>query len=305
MTTHAPLSPSSRLRGGVRRRFATGHAIRIAAAAGVLVVLATLTALAWTPRGDLAPREVPGAGWIVALRDGSVVARVPGEAERVLLPTWSERPSPDLLTSTQQLTSREIAFDPERRLLWYSDTHSAIRSVHVDSGEAGPYLLGFADLSAPGCGLTSDARHMAVDLRHRTLIVPTLTGNVLFYSLDDMTMTGGLGTAFFGDVVYGGFRHFAVDPATGLTWYANAQGDFIEADLARGTRTGRVVPLARQDHGAPNAYRPMAIDPARRQLIYRTADDRLAAFDLRTLVPVNDVAIAPDAPDALAYFTAR
>ncbi|MGE3857049.1 MAG: hypothetical protein AB7G21_08860 [Dehalococcoidia bacterium] len=300
MATHAPSSSPLRLRDGVR-----GLRVPGAVAMSLLVAAALAVAvLAWMPRGPGAGvLATPDAGWIVANDDGSVLARVPGEADRVLLPPWSERPSPDVLFPGARLSSREVAFDPVRRLLWYSDSHSAIRSVFVDTGEAGPYLLGFADLSAPGCGLTSDARHMAIDLKHRRLVVPTLTGNVLFYSLDDVTMVGGLGVAFFGDVVYGGFRHFAVDPATGLAWYATATGDLVEADLVRGTRTGRIVPLARQDGGAPNAYRVMAIDAARRQLVYRTKDGRLAGFDLRTLAPVSDLSLA-DAPEAYTYLGA-
>lgn len=297
MATHTFPGPSLWLGDGVRRRNAAGvvaTSLLVAAALAVVV-------LAWSSRGDEAGTPAtPDAGWLVARGDGSVIARVPGQADRVILPTWAERPSPDTLIGGARFTSREIAFDPERRLLWYSDTHSAIRSVFIDTGEAGPYLLGFADLSAPGCGLASDARHMAVDLKHRRLVVPTLTGNVLFYSLDDVTMVGGLGVSFFGDVVYGGFRHFAVDPVTGLAWYATAQGDLVEADLVRGTRTGRIVPQARQDHGAPNAYRVMAIDAARRQLVYRTEDGRLAGFDLRTLDPVAAPSLAEGA-DAFTY----
>lgn len=300
MATRAAPGPSLRLGHGVRRRSPAGVVVTSLLVAATLAVVV----LAWTSRGeDTTAPAMPDAGWLIARGDGSVIARVPGEADRPILPTWAERPSSDTLIGGARFTSREIAYDPERRLLWYSDTHSAIRSVFIDTGEAGPYLLGFADLSAPGCGLTSDARHMAVDLKHRRLIVPTLTGNVLFYSLDDVTMVGGLGVSFFGDVVYGGFRHFAADPETGLTWYATAQGDLVEADLVRGTRTGRIVPQAAQDRGAPNAYRVMAIDAARRQLVYRTEDGRLAGFDLRTLAPVAGVTLA-EAADAFAYLGA-
>jgi len=234
-----------------------------------------------------------GDGWIMALRDGSVVAHVQGGTDRVLLPPWTERPSEDAVGLGQTLGSREVAFDPATRRLWYSDTHDAIRSINIDTGAAGPSLRGFADLSAPGCGVTSDARHMAVDLVHRRLIVPTQTGSVLFYDLDDATMNGGLGIAFFGDIVSGGFRHFASDPGTGLAWYANARGDFIEADLMRGVKTGRIIPQTAQDHGRANAFRELAIDGHRRLLVYRTTDERLAAFDLRTLQPAAPVLADP------------
>jgi len=298
MTTHAPISRSPLPAAGVR-----GATARVAVAACLIAVTAALAALAWTARGasDVPATSLPGSGWIVALHDGSVVQRIPGEVERVLLPPWSERPTQDTLAAGEQLTSREIAYDPVRRRLWYSDTHNAVRSIDMESGAPGPFILGFADLSAPGCGLTSDARHVAIDLKHRRLVVPTLTGNVLFYSLDDMTMTGGLGVAFFGDVVYGGFRHFAIDPTSGLAWYANAQGDLVEADLERGTRTGRVIPRSRQDHGAPNAFRPLAIDPARGLLIYRTTDARFAAFDLRTLAARSELDASTADAEAITY----
>ncbi len=297
MTTHTPWSHALTAAAGVRRLVPRG--VLVVAVVTLFTVLATVSARL-SPPGPVAS-AVPG-GWIVALDDGAVVARVPDQPDRVLLGPWSVRPTEDAINAGEELSSREVAFDPVRRLLWYSDTHTAIRSLNIDSGEPGPFLLGFADLSAPGCGVTSDARHVAVDLKHRQLIVPTLTGNVLFYDLDDMTMNGGLGVAFFGDVVFGGFRHFASDPVTGVAWYANARGDFVEADLISGTRTGRVIPRVRQDHGAPNAFRPMTIDPARRLLVYRTAEGGFAAFDLETLqpTPVQFPAL-PGTAAALAY----
>lgn len=250
-------------------------------------------------------RPVPAAatgGWLLALHDGSVVERRRGQPDRIILPPWSTRPTADLISPGETLGSREIAYDAKRDLLWYGDTHSAIHSIHVATGRPGPELLGFADTSVPGCGITSNARAMAIDPVHDRLIVPTLTGSVLFYDLGEMVPAGGLGVAFFGDVLVGGFRHFAVDPASGLGWYASAAGDLVEVDLARPQKTGRVIPFARQE-GAPSmGGREIAIDPVRRLLVYRTEDRRLAAFDLRTLRPVAPVQADPiEGLGAFAY----
>jgi protein SCO1/2 len=232
----------------------------------------------------------PAGAFYLALDDGSVVevdSRT-GSVVRQLLPTWREAPSPDPAARDGVVGAREVAFDPETRMLWYADTHEVIRSVHVDTGRPGPHIAHFSDAAFPGCGVANAARHVSIDLGHRRLIVPILTGSVLFYDLATAELADGIGPAFFGsDLVLGGFRHFVADAATATVWYATSRGDLVEIETRTQRRTGRVIPVEVQDTGAPNAFREMVIDPMSRTLVYQTSDGRLAAIDLETLDPIE------------------
>ncbi|MHC4109145.1 MAG: SCO family protein, partial [Planctomycetota bacterium] len=237
---------------------------------------------ATTARGD--------GAFYLAFDDGAVaeVDSVTGEVRRMLLRPWSEAPSPDPTARDGALGAREVAFDPVTRLLWYADTHEFIRSIHVDSGEPGPELTQFSDAALPGCGVANAARHVSIDLARRRLIVPVLTGAVLFYDLETAKLVDAIGPAFFGsDLVLGGFRHFSADPATDSIWYATSRGDLVEMSTASRQRTGRIIRIEEQEDGARNAYREMVIEPTRRVLIYQTRTGRLASFDLLTLERID------------------
>jgi protein SCO1/2 len=239
-----------------------------------------------------------------AYPDGSVTRvdpAAPGRVEQVL-PTYAEQPPPDD-TQGGTLRAREIAYDPQTHLLWYAETHDAIHSVDLETGRPGPGIAAFGDVGIVGCSVLGNARSIALDLGRRRLIVPELTGAVLIYDLDTLELVAGIGPATFDDIVLGGFRHVVVDPATGYLWWAAANGDFVEYDLERQTRTGRVVHTEAPPDALGNAFRDLQVDPGRNLLVFQTAPDRLAAVDLETLEPVSlgitasgfgHFAVAPD-----------
>jgi hypothetical protein len=240
------------------------------------------------------PNQLSGT-YLLALEDGSVieVSAQTGHLLREVLVSWERRASVD--AKGFALGAREIAYDHVTGRLWYADSHEAVRSIDLATGTPGPSITGFADAALPGCGVANAARHIAVDVVGRRLIVPSLTGSVLFFDLDSADLIDAVEPGSFGlDWVVSGFRHYAVDPVTGGAWYATSDGELVEVASDLRTRTGRTLALDEQDAPAANAYREMFVEPSGRLLVYQTADGRLVSVDLETLEPAAYTAAFQD-----------
>ncbi len=263
---------------------AAAQAAAAAAAAHVVPSPPTATPGARTPSRAVAAGGRPSTLFF-AYPDGSVVRVAPGDGgTETVLPDYATQPPPDD-SEGGTLRAREVAYDPVTDRLWYAESHDAVHSVDLATGEPGPSLTGFGDVGIVGCSILGNARAMAIDVARRRLLLPQLTGAVLIYDLDTLKLVGGIGPGTFGDIVLGGFRHLAIDPSTGRLWWAAANGDFVEYDLDRGARTGRVVHTDVRAHTLGNAFRGLQVDPARNLLLYQTGPGRLAAVDLSTLAP--------------------
>ncbi len=173
--------------------------------------------------------------------------------------------------------AREIAFDPETRLLWYSATDNQIYSVHVDTLDNGPSIT-----SIPGA-IIGSARHLFIDYTNRKLIVPITDGSVIFYNLSDQQQSGSIPSNFFTDGNVGAFRHFASDARTGNLWYAATDGSFREMNPVTSTHTGRVISFSEQTGANPGGGRHFVIDTVRNLLVYMVTDDSMASINLDTL----------------------
>ncbi len=172
---------------------------------------------------------------------------------------------------------REIAFDPETQLLWYSATDNLIHSVNVSSLAAGPMISG-----VPGAAIGAD-RHLFIDYVRRALLVPITDGSVEIYSLSTRQSVGSIPAALFLDGNIGAFRHFASDPVSGNLWYAATDGSFREIDPDTSSLTGQQIPFSEQTGANPGGFRHLVIDAARNLLLYMVTNDSVASIDLGTL----------------------
>jgi hypothetical protein len=96
--------------------------------------------------------------FIFARPDGNVamVNLAAGATPLELLPA----PFPD----SQSTVQRELAYDSDAGLLWYSDNHTRIESIDVATREPGPTLNSFRDVAIIGCTVSGTGRPLAVDV---------------------------------------------------------------------------------------------------------------------------------------------
>lgn len=224
-----------------------------------------------------APAQGASARWFFALSDGSVVMRE-GGAESVVLPPWTERPSPDSLALRQYPGAREVSYDAATQTLWYADTHETLFSLNLATGTEGTPLRGFADAALPGCGVVDLSREFAFIPATGEVILSTLVGSTVMYDAGSHRMTRALGPAAFGGMLLSQFRLFVAHPSEPVAWYVDGAGVFHEADVRDWSDTGRTAgPLP----GAPaGATVEAAIDPSTGLLLYLREDGTLAAWDL-------------------------
>jgi hypothetical protein len=229
-------------------------------------VACVTTAIAIPPGGDES-----SATMYYSRTDGAVGAvDIDTETEAVAVPS-------NAFAGAIVGAAREIAFDPETRLLWYSATDNIIHSVNVDTLVAGGTISG-----VPGAAIGAE-RHLFIDYARRALLVPITDGSVEIYSLSTRQSVGSIPAALFLDGNVGAFRHFASDPTTGNLWYAATDGSFREIDPDTSSLTGRQVPFSEQTGGNPGAFRHFVVDTGRNLLLYMVTDDSVASVDLGTL----------------------
>jgi len=248
---------------------------------------------------DRTPASSSAAGgraerWFFALGDGSVIMREADGIERQVLRPWSEQPSDDELARRQYPGAREIAYDAETATLWFADTHEAIHSVNVDTGERGLSIDGFADAALPGCGVADLSREFAL-LPGGRLIVPTLLGTTVIYSTEDGSMVGALSPGAFGSPLLAQFRPFIA--AGSHAWFADAAGVLHAFDPQQWTLLEASVALP----DAPgSALVEIALSPDGMTIYYLAESGELRAWDavsgatteLPPAVPADTRAIA-------------
>ena len=217
-----------------------------------------------------------GVRWFFAIGDGSVVMREADGTEREVLAPWSVQPSEDDLARLQYPGARELAYDATTAMLWFADTHEAIHSVNVDTGERGPTIEGFADAALPGCGVADLSREFAL-LPGGRLIVPTLLGTTLVYSTEDGSMLTALSPMAFGAPLLAQFRPFVAPASGNVGWYVDGSGVMHEFDIDSWVLAeGAVGPLP----DAPaSAFLEAVIDPTSGVLVYLTEEGELRAWD--------------------------
>lgn len=235
--------------------------------------------------------------WFFALGDGSVVMRDAEGLETQVLAPWSVRPSEDDLALRQYPGAREIAYDRATGMLWFADTHEAIHSVDIETGERGPSIDGFSDAALPGCGVADLSREFAL-LPGGQIIVPTLLGTTLVYDSTDGRMMGALDPTAFGPPLLGQFRPFIAVPGTDDGWFVDALGRMHEFDTNSWTVTG--VEIGTLPDAPPSAFLEIALDPTTGHLFYLTTDQELRGWDMDAGKPVPVPFDPPPGTRALA-----
>lgn len=211
--------------------------------------------------------------WFFALGDGSVLMREADGTEQQVLRPWSEQPSPDDLAQGRTLGGREVAYDAATRTLWFADTHEAIHSINVDTGEPGISIEGFADAALPGCGVADLSREFAL-LPDGRLIVPTLLGTTLVYHAADGSMATALSPTAFGTPLLGDFRPFIAVGASG--WFADNTGVLHAFDPQSWTLPEESLSLPEAPR---NARIEIALSPDGGTIYYLGEDGALRAWD--------------------------
>ncbi len=244
--------------------------------------------------GDADARE----RWFFALGDGSVLMREADGTERQVLPSWSEQPSDDDLARRQYPGAREIAYDPTAQVLWFADTHEAIHSINVETGERGPSIDGFADAALPGCGVADLSREFAV-LPGGQLIVPTLVGTTVVYSTEDGSMVGALSPTAFGAPLLGAFRPFAATPASTDAWYVDGSGVLHGIDLEDWSLTESAIPAL--PDAVATALVEVALSPDGSTMYYLAESGELRAWDIAGGTASATSITAPPDTRAIAF----
>ena len=242
--------------------------------------------------GDSEPER-----WFFALGDGSVLMREADGAERQVLPPWSEQPSEDDLAQRQYPGARELAYDSTTHVLWFADTHEAIHSVNVDTGERGPSIDGFADAALPGCGVADLSREFAL-LPGGRIVVPTLLGTTLVYRTEDGSMETALSPAAFGSPLLGQFRPFAVGLHGSTGWFADSTGGLHAFDTTQWTVLEVAIPSL--PGAPPTALVEVALSPDGSTIYYLADDGELRAWDVASGVAVVTPVTAPTDTRAIA-----
>ncbi len=250
----------------------------------VAVVALSLTVGGYASR-DRAQRipADPPAWMVVAAADGSVTRfSTLGGPRDVLVD--------DASSGLFGVASTQIAVDDRRQLLWYSDTHAAVRSIRMDTLEAGPTLSGFADVALVGCSTISDGRPVAVDARRRRLFAPSSTGGILVFDADSLTLIGAIGAGAL-ETEPGMLPAVAVDEESGALWYASADGSAVE--LVASEATWR--PSGRRVHVGTSMHDVRSLTVGGNELVALRSDGVPSAFELETLAPSEGPTL-PTAP---------
>jgi hypothetical protein len=236
------------------------HFLRCLAAICTLLLLAG-SSFSTHAQGILFYARTDGAAAGLSVPDGNEVHVVPA----------------NVFTGANPGAAREIAFDPETRLLWYSATDNQIYSVNVDTQAAGPSISGI-----PG-GIIGGARHVYIDYARRHLLATISDGSIQKYDLATQQSAGSIPANFFTDGNIGEFRHVASDVRSGTIWYAATDGSFREMNPDTLTETGRMILFNVQTGANPGAFRHFVVDHVRNLLLYAVTDGSIASIDLTTL----------------------
>ncbi|MFA7297302.1 MAG: hypothetical protein WC211_09005 [Dehalococcoidia bacterium] len=241
------------------------HVPRAALVAGLAVVV-LLVAL--TARAMLAtPPATPGA-LAFAYADGRVEWVTAGSEGVRALPA-------DALVRLYADSHTQLALDVRGSRLWYSDSHTAVRSIDLATLEPTLTLTGFADAALVGCATISDGRPIALDATRRRLFVPVGTGGVLVYDPDTLTLESAIATSAV-ETEPGLLPALAVDPRSGALWYGARNGDLVELAAGSYRPTGRRLAYAPDAH----VLRSLAVVDG--QLVALAGDGGLRAYDLAT-----------------------
>lgn len=212
----------------------------------------------------------PGGILYYANTDGSAVAldMQGNEVATILAPSF---------TGGNPGAAREIAFDPDTRLMWYSATDGQLYSVNVDTLAAGPSIRNVPDAS-PGAG-----RHVFIDYLRNRVVTPLTNGSALRFRAGNQRQAGTYRSTVFPGANAGAFRHLTYDPRSGNYWYSVTDGSITEHNGATGKATGRKIRQPQLRGANPGAFRHLAVDPVRNILLYAVTDGSIAAVNLATL----------------------
>lgn len=239
---------------------------RRVALAIVVAVMALATVV--TIRVALAPPVAAPSTLALAYADGRVEWLTAGVEGVRTIPA-------DALVHLYADPHTQLAIDVRGGRLWYSDTHSAVRSVDLSSLEPALTLTGFADAALVGCATVSDGRPIALDAARRRLFVPVGTGGVLVYDPDTLALQSAISASAI-ETEPGLLPALAVDQRTGALWYGSRTGDLVELSA----RTYR--PTGRRFGYAPDAHvlRSLAVHDG--HLLALAGDGVTRAYDLAT-----------------------
>lgn len=216
---------------------------------------------------ELSSSSPPAAAALtLAFEDGSLARLSVGGGALEKLPA-------ETLRSVHAVTSTQLALDRRTGLLWYSDSHTTIRSVDLQTGEPHGSLGGFADVALVGCATTGEGRPLAIDSLRRRLFVPVATGGILAYDLDTLRLTGVISAASL-ETEAGLLPAIAVQEPTGALWYGAADGSIAEVGGATLRPTGRRLQYAHDAH----ALRALTFAGGR--LLALDMDGSLRRYDL-------------------------
>lgn len=241
------------------------HVPRAALAAAAVVLAVVVLGVALTVRSMLAPPPaVPALAFTYV--DGRVEWMTAGSEGVRTVPA-------DALVHLYADPHTQLALDVRGSRLWYSDSHTAVRSIDLATLEPTLTLTGFADAALVGCATVSDGRPIALDVTRRRLFVPVGTGGILVYDPDTLALQSAIPTSAV-ETEPGLLPALAVDPRSGALWYGARSGDLVE--LAAGTYrpTGRRLPYAPDAH----VLRSLAVTEG--QLLALAGDGSLRAYDL-------------------------
>lgn len=243
----------------------------------MLMALGVLLALEWGGARDRLGLVPPSPGlpvsFAVAFDDGSLARLAANGDTAAIMPA-------DALPHVFEVSGMQIAADTRRGVLWYSDSHTSIRSVDLATHRLGVSLGGFADVALVGCATTGDGRPLAIDSVRRQLYVPVATGGVLAYDLDTMRLSGVISSSAL-ETETGLLPAVAVDERSGALWYGASSGAIVEIGASTHRATGRRLVYAVDAH----TLRAMTVADGR--LLALGADGTLRAYDLARLREVE------------------
>jgi len=181
-------------------------------------------------------------------------------------------------------TRRNIAYDPDEDLLWYSADDSNVHSLYVSTLAAGPIIsdIGDAPLGA--------IRTIAIDSFVRRLYISSSLGHVEVYNLQTNAKMFTIPLSAFGSTEPnpGNRRRLAAD-GNGNLWYAANDGDFKEFVPRQDSPsfTGRVIQFVAQNEPLnPRQYRAFVTagwPNHDHHLYYATSEGDVLSFNLDTL----------------------
>ena len=254
----------------MERRSRAWPSLRILAAGlcGLATVAALVLAVLFMPR----PRQAPSV-LAFAFPDGRIEwVTSAGQDVRVLPSEALYHPYADPRT--------QLAVDTRTQRLWYSDTHTAVKSVDLQNTELVDTLTGFADTALVGCATVSDGRPVAVDSARRRLFVPVATGGVLIYDVDTLRLRDAISAGSL-ETEPGLLPALAVDQRSGALWYGARNGDLLELHEGSFRPSGRRISYASDAH----VLRSLAVVDGR--LVALAGDGTMRVFGLRDGIEVE------------------